>query len=180
MTDRIDPYYISQLEQIAKMIGWPRIIKEAQARHDAEESMKPPEKYVPGTPFFDLRGEFAKRKVSLPDGFITEQYKSFRKNESEGFHLPDSVLLDFLNSEPRKTVIRSRIVRGKEAIKLAEEKGLVLRLFDEDEENSKEISIVAAKSLRDDYQGPEYTLEKALKRVYVVERTTENFKQESE
>jgi hypothetical protein len=179
MTDRIDPYYISQLEQIAKMIGWPRIIREAQARHDAEERMKPPEKYIPSAPFFDLRGEMEKQKVSLPEGFLAHPYESFCKDVDDGVHVSAS-LLDFLNSETKKTVIRSRIVRGEEAIKLAEEKGLVLRLFDEDEGNSKEISIAAAKSLRDDYQGPEYTLEKALKRVYVVERTTENFKQENE
>ena len=177
MTDRIDPYYIAQLEQIAKMIGWPRLIKEAQARHDAEESMKPPEKYVPGTPFFDLRGEFAKRKVSLPDGFITEQYKSFRKDESEGLNLPP--LSIFPTRDPKKTVIRSRIVRGKEAIKLAEEKGLQLRCFqDKEEEVAEEISIEAAKILMDKYHCPDYN--DYLKRVYVVERTTENFKQESE
>lgn len=156
MTDRIDPYYISQLEQIAKMIGWPRIIREAQAQHDAEERMKPPKKYGPSAPFFDLRGEMEKRKVSLPEGFLAHPYESFRKDVDDGVHVSAS-LLDFLNSETKKTVIRSRIVRGEEAIKLAEKRGLQLRCFqDEEEEVAEEISIEAAKILVDKYHCPDY------------------------
>lgn len=173
MTDRIDPYYIAQLEQIAKMIGWPRLIKEAQARHNAEESMKPPEKYVPSTPFFDLRGEFAKRKVSLPEGFLAHPYESFRKDVDEGFHIPPSLFV----------TVRSRIVRGEDAIKLAEEKNLELKLFkDESEKTAEKISVATVRNLQDNYRGPEYNLEEYLGRVHVVEQTVEpsNLSKENE
>lgn len=62
---------------------------------------------------------------------------------------------------------------------MAEKRGLQLRCFqDEEEEVAEEISIEAAKILVDKYHCPDYN--DYLKRVYVVERTTENFSKENE